>query len=316
MYSIIIPVYRNADTLIALLDRLNGVARQLAPEALEVVFIVDGSPDDSWSILHKHLPEAGFSAQLIAHSRNFGSFAAIRTGLAAANGSYFAVMAADLQEPTELTMTFFGLLRADECDVAVGVRTGREDGTLSDLAAKMFWGLYRRLAQPAMPRGGIDIFGCNDKMRQALLAFSESNSTLVGLLIWAGFRRRTVDYQRLPRLAGSSGWSLRRKLRYMEDSFYAFSDLPIRLLTWGGGLGIILTIVISIIVIGARVIGEIQVPGYTPTILAVMFFGALNLMCLGLIGGYVWRNFENSKQRPHALTLTHEHFTGSQASRT
>ena len=313
MYSIIIPVYRNADTLKPLLERLNGMAARLAPEPLEVVFTIDGSPDDSAAILHGLLPDAFFSAQLITHSRNFGSFAAIRTGLSAARGQYFAVMAADLQEPPELVMSFFGKLKADQCDIALGIRAGRDDGFLSGLASKLFWGLYRKLAQPAMPRGGIDMFGCNEKVRQALLKFSEANSTLVGLLVWSGFRQLSVEYQRLPRPAGTSGWSLRRRVQYMEDSFYAFSDLPVRLLTWGGCLGIILTVILSIVILSARFIGEIQVPGYTPIILAVMFFGALNLMCLGLIGGYVWRNFENSKQRPHALTLAHEHYTGRKA---
>lgn len=313
MYSIIIPVYRNADTLQLLLDRLSHMATQLAPEPMEVVFTIDGSPDNSAEILRALLPQMNFTTQLIVHSRNFGSFAAIRTGLAAAKGPYFAVMAADLQEPPELVMTFFRQLRTDQCDISVGVRMVREDGTVSDLASRLFWSIYRKLAQPEMPRGGIDMFGCNDKVRDALVKFSESHSTLVGLLIWAGFRRENVPYRRLPRLAGSSGWSLRRKIRYMEDSFYAFSDLPIRLLIWGGGLGILLTMILSFIILVARLIGEIQVPGYTPIILAIMFFGALNLMCLGLIGGYVWRNFENSKQRPHALTLAHEHYTGSKA---
>lgn len=314
MYSVVIPVYRNADTLKPLLERLNDMAAHLAPEPLEAVFTIDGSPDNSAGILRQLLQNMNFSAQLIAHSRNFGSFAAIRTGLAAAKGPYFAVMAADLQEPPELAMTFFEQLKADQCDIALGVRTSRDDGFLSGLASRIFWGLYRKLAQPGMPRGGIDMFGCNDKVRQALLKFTESHSTLVGLLIWSGFRQQTVDYQRLPRPAGSSGWSLRRRIQYMEDSFYAFSDLPIRLLTWGGGLGMILTAILSVIILVARFIGEIQVPGYTPIILAIMFFGALNLMCLGLIGGYVWRNFENSKQRPHALTLAHEHYPSRKAS--
>ncbi|WP_341702895.1 glycosyltransferase family 2 protein [Ferrovibrio sp.] len=310
MFSIIVPVYLNAETLPALIERLDAIAAELQPAPLETVFVVDGSPDDSWQILKQRLPAARFQAQLIAHSRNFGSFAAIRTGLAAANGDHFAVMAADLQEPPELAKTFFTLLRDDTCDVAVGVRNSRSDGFVSDLASRLFWALYRRLVQPEMPAGGIDVFGCSRKVRDALLALTETNSTLVGLLVWAGFRRQSVPYDRLPRPAGRSAWSLRRKIRYMEDSFYAFSDLPLRILTLGGGLGIAATIALSVVIVLARLLGEISVPGYAPTVLIVMFFGALNLLCLGLIGGYVWRSFENSKQRPHALTLAHERFQG------
>lgn len=308
--SIVIPVYGNAGTLPKLLERLQAIAASLAPDQLEAVFTVDGSPDDSWLILQQTLPLMPFRTRLIAHSRNFGSFAAIRTGLAAATGQYFAVMAADLQEPPELVQTFFSRLRDDACDVVLGVRNSRSDGVFSNLAASLFWGTYRRFVQPAMPRGGVDMFGCNDKVRGAILSLTEANSTLVGLLVWAGFRREIVGYDRLPRADGRSGWSFARKLRYMEDSFYAFSDLPMRLLFWGGGLGILVTIVLSAIVVLARIFGEITVPGYAPTVLIVMFFGALNLFCLGLIGGYVWRSFENSKGRPHALVLRHEHFEG------
>lgn len=311
-FSIIIPVYGNAGTLPKLLDRLKGMAEALAPEQLEVVFTVDGSPDESWIILQQSLPNMPFATQLIAHSRNFGSFAAIRTGLAAATGRYFAVMAADLQEPPELVLTFFATLRREACDVVLGVRSARNDGLLSNLAARLFWGTYRRFVQPAMPAGGVDMFGCNEKVRSAILSLTEANSTLVGLLVWAGFRREIATYDRLPRPDGRSGWSFARKLRYMEDSFYAFSDLPMRLLIWGGGFGILMTAMLSAIIILARVFGEITVPGYAPTVLLIMFFGALNLFCLGLIGGYVWRAFENSKNRPHALVLMHERHSGTE----
>jgi polyisoprenyl-phosphate glycosyltransferase len=309
MHSIIIPVFRNAETLPQVLERLDGLVERLS-DPLEVVFVIDGSPDDSWTILQSRLAGRRFSTQLIAHSRNFGSFAAIRTGLAAATGKYFAVMAADLQEPPELVLEFFAALREGRCDVALGTRTARSDGFLADLASKLFWGAYRFFVDRAMPAGGVDMFGGNEKVRSALLTLRESNSTLVGLLMWIGFRRLVVPYRRLARPHGRSAWTFARKLRYMEDSFYAFSDIPMRLLTFGGAFGIVATIVLSFVVIIARLVGDIDVPGYAATVLIVMFFSALNLFCLGVIGGYVWRTFENSKARPHALTLAHERFPG------
>src|SRR5665811_421831 len=125
-YSVVVPVYGNEATLPALIERLKVMADGLdAP--MEAVFVVDGSPDGSLLVLRKLLPMSGLAAQLVSHSRNFGSFAAIRTGFAAARGDYIAAMAADLQEPAELVEQFFEHLSSGEYDVAVGVRTGRDD---------------------------------------------------------------------------------------------------------------------------------------------------------------------------------------------
>src|SRR5712692_7305047 len=135
MYSLVIPVYRNEDSLEALLVMLAKLASTLeAP--LEVVFVVDGSPDRCFEILRQRLPQTPFRSRLILHSRNFGSFAAIRTGLRDGEGTYFAVMAADLQEPPELIAEFFRVLRTDEADLVLGTREGRDDPLTGRLLAQ------------------------------------------------------------------------------------------------------------------------------------------------------------------------------------
>lgn len=159
-FSVVIPVYKNEASIPRLLEALSNMSLQLDGE-MEVVFVVDGSPDQSFGLLRAALDRLEFPAQLLAHSRNFGSFPAIRTGLAAARGDYFGVMAADLQEPPELLIAFFKALAFDECDVAIGTRTGRNDPYVSRLASGLFWGLYRRLVVHDMPEGGVDVFGCN-----------------------------------------------------------------------------------------------------------------------------------------------------------
>ncbi|MDQ6874138.1 MAG: glycosyltransferase, partial [Actinomycetota bacterium] len=117
-YSVVVPVYGNRDTLPDLVARFESIQDALDGE-LEVVFVVDGSPDDSYVVLRDLLDTGRLRAQLITHSRNFGSYAAIRTGLGAARGDYIAVMAADLQEPPALTLDFFALLSSGEYDIAV-----------------------------------------------------------------------------------------------------------------------------------------------------------------------------------------------------
>ncbi|QQP98610.1 glycosyltransferase family 2 protein [Lysobacter enzymogenes] len=299
-FSTIIPVYKNEGSIPQLLQALTEMHRALDGK-MEAVLVVDGSPDQSYALLRAALDGLEFPAQLLVHSRNFGSFPAIRTGLAAARGHYFGVMAADLQEPPELLIAFFKALRADECDVAIGTRTGRKDPLMSRMASNIFWGLYRRLVVREMPEGGVDVFGCNQAFRDQLLRLEESRSSLIALIFWLGFRRKLVSYERLEREHGKSAWTLRKKVEYMMDSVFAFTDYPIKLLIRAGAAGSALSLMLGAMVLIASISGHITVPGYAATMLVVLFFGTLNLLGLGLVGTYAWRGYENSKQRPLAV---------------
>lgn len=304
VFSLVVPVYRNAASLPKLLDEIGEIAAAL-DGGLEAVFVVDGSPDESWVILADALPRQPYAAQLIAHSRNFGSFAAIRTGLGAAQGRFIAFMAADLQDPPELVLAFFRALAADECDIAIGMRIGRGDPLVSRFLSWTFWALYRRLVVRETPPGGVDLFGCRTEVRDALCAMGEAHSSLVALLFWVGFRRRLIPYVRRPRPFGRSAWSMRRRISYMLDSVFAFTDLPITLLTITGLLGVVVSAVVSTCVLVAWLLGWISVPGYTPIVLSISFFGALNVLAAGIVGAYVWRTYENSKQRPLSIVARH-----------
>lgn len=310
MYSLIIPVYRNEASLPSLLDAVSGIARELT-QPFEAVFVVDGSPDASYAQLRAELPKAPFASQLIALSRNFGSFAAIRQGLQSARGDYFAVMAADLQEPPELAVEFFRRLGKDEADVIVGTRDTRGDPLFSRLASSIFWRIYRSLIDTDVPAGGVDVFACNRVFLDHLLTLDERNSSLVGLLFWMGFRRATVSYARRAREHGKSAWTLRRKLKYMMDSIFAFSDLPIRLLLIAGMLGLAIAMLLGFVVLGLRLFGNNDVPGYAATMIAILFFGGLNAFGLGLVGAYVWRAFANTQRRPLAIVMRSDAFSGA-----
>jgi len=307
MYSIIVPVYKNADSLPELLTEIDGVAAQL-DGPLEVVFVIDGSPDASYALLKEALPLRPWRGRLICHSRNFGSFAATRTGLERASGPYFSRWAADLQEPPELMCDFFRALRQGECDVAVGQRRKRDDPGASRLFSYLYWSFYRRWVVRDIPEGGADAFACNKKVRDALIRLSERNTSLIGLLFWLGFRRKFVPYDRRPRRYGKSAWSFSRKLRYMFDSVYSFTDLPIAVLTFVGAAGVVISVLFSILAFAAWALGMISVAGYTPTVLLISFFGALNMFGLGIIGAYVWRAFENTKMRPQSVVFSDEEF--------
>ena len=299
-YSIIVPVYKNEDSIPRLIEVLGSLNQTLNGE-MEAVFVVDGSPDKSFELLKNAITKVDFSAQLIAHSRNFGSLAAIRTGFTAARGEYFAGMAADLQEPPELIEEFFKTLAEDECDVVIGTRISRNDPLISRIASGIFWGIYRRFVVPEMPKGGVDVFGCNRIFREHLLKLDESRSSLIAIIFWLGFRRKVVGYTRQERLEGRSAWTLSKKIDYMMDSIFSFTDYPIRLLLRIGGVGSLAAIILGTFIFIARLAGAIEVPGYAATIVAVLMLGAMNLLGLGLVGTYAWRGYENSKRRPHSI---------------
>jgi len=305
--SIVIPVYKNEANIPALLSAMQELLDSFEM-ATEVVFVVDGSPDKSHELLRARLPSFPHPSQLIRHSRNFGSFQAVRTGLAAARGEYLAAIAADLQEPVELVARFFAILRQDQADIAFGVREQREDPWLSRAFSGLFWGLYRRFVNRDMPSGGVDCFGCTRAVAQALLSVQESNSSLVAQLFWLGFRREFVGYVRRKREAGKSAWTFGKRLRYMLDSIISFTDLPIMVIIWVGFLTFCGAGVYTVLLLRAWLAHQISVPGYTATILAVILLGSLILFTQGLIGLYVWRAFENTKRRPLSLVSGHESF--------
>lgn len=307
MLTLVIPVYRNEDSISHLLEVVEGLHHSLNSE-LEVVFVIDGSPDRCYELLRETLPKRRFRSKLVLLSRNFGSFAAIRVGLELGSGEHFAVMAADLQEPPELILEMARVLREETVDVVVGVRDARQDPLFSRIPALIFWGLYRRYVVSDIPPGGVDIFGCNHQFRDILLQLDERHSSLIAQIFWLGFKRKHLSYVRQERLHGKSAWTLRKKVNYMMDSLFAFTDLPIRLLIRIGGGGALLAGLLGIIVLTAKFLGMITVPGYALTMLAITFLGAVNLFGLGIVGSYAWRAYENTKGRPLAIPMRIETF--------
>ena len=307
MYSLVIPVYKNITSLPSLLQLLENLNTHL-DKSLEVVFVVDGSPDDSYAFLKSHLPVCAFKSQLLSLSRNFGAYAAFRKGLEAARGKFFTVMSADLQEPPELILEIFKCLRTEPVDVTFGIRKSRKDPLLHKIPAKFFWYFYQKFVQSDMPPGGIDVIGCNGHFREQLLLLNESNSSIVGLAFWLGFKRKFITYQRLERQHGKSAWNFGKKLKYAMDSSFAFSDFPIKLLLFIGVVGIVTSCVAAVSVFIGKIYGVIQIPGYAATIITFVFFAALNSMGLGIIGSYVWRAFENTKIRPQSIVMSNEEF--------
>lgn len=309
MLSLIVPIYKNEANIPPLLEAISALKTDVG-EAFEVVFVVDGSPDKSYLVLENALPDCDFRAQLISLSRNFGAFAAIRAGLEAAKGDYLTVMAADLQEPPELILQMYRALKDDECDVTYGERLRRDDPWTSRFMSQAFWGLYRRVAIPDIPQGGVDIFGCTRKVRDQIMRLGERNSSLIGLLFWVGFRRKGIPYNRSKREIGSSAWTFVKKWKYMQDSVFSFSDLPISLLISVGAIGLLFSTILAVVVLASALLGQLDVPGYAATMMVILFLGMLQLLSMGVLGIYLWRVFENTKGRPLHVIMSAQEFDG------
>jgi glycosyltransferase involved in cell wall biosynthesis len=306
-YSLVIPVYKNLATLPKLLEKISQLASQL-PEKMEVVFVVDGSPDESYKYLQAELPKISTSSQLISLSRNFGAFEAIKCGLGVAAGKYISVMSADLQEPIELIRTFFEKLSDGGCYVVLGSRESRVDPWVSKILSNSYWYLYRRFVQPEMPKGGVDVFGLTAEARDQVVQATESNTSLVGFLLWIGFRRDEVGYSRLARESGPSSWTAKKKFEYFTNSVFSFSSLPISTILFVGAFGTLATFGVAVTVFLTWLTSGIPVPGYTTQILVQLFSTGSLLFAVGVVGTYTWRTYENSKKRPGSIIMSRHNF--------
>jgi len=295
--SLVVPVYNNASSIGALVEVVERIASQVEGE-LEAIFVIDGSPDNSRKLLLNALETTPTRSRIVEHSRNFGAFSAVRTGMTLARGRHIAVMAADLQEPPDLVIEFLNRLAGGNIDVVAGERASRNDR--GDQASKLYWRLYRRFVLREIPPDGVDVFACTSTVRDAVCSLEAVHTSLIAQLFWVGFRREFVPYDRLPQ-ARQSGWTLRRKFRYLSDSVFAFTDLPVRILWIVGIAGITLGLVLGTIVLIGRATDGITVPGYATTVLILLLFLSLNSLGLGIIGSYVWRAYETIKGRPGAI---------------
>lgn len=296
--SLVVPLYKTGVYTQPVIERWQSLQTSLNSE-IELVCVDDGCPDGSGKLMEEALAQQGLPGKVAFLSRNFGSFEAIRAGMSECSGDAIVVMAADLQEPADLTEDMFRELKTGEVDVIVGSRAARKgDPIFSAMFSKMFWWFFRKFVIKNIPKGGVDIFGCTKTVAQSILTLSERNTSLIGLLFWIGYRRKNLEYERQKRSSGKSGWSFSRKLKYMMDSVFAFTDLPIKLLSAIGLVGMVVSVALGLLIFTMRITGQIQTVGYSALMVAILAQTSLMLLALSIVGDYVWRTFENSKRRP------------------
>ncbi|MEZ0396706.1 MAG: glycosyltransferase family 2 protein [Anaerolineales bacterium] len=298
LISIVVPVYNNAASLPDLLARFQDLAAQDPANRYEFIFVDDGSFDDSYAVLQSLARREG-RVRIVKLSRNFGSNAAIMAGLTQARGQAVAAIAADLQDPPELIAAMLDHWRAG-AKVVLAARRGRDDGLLSNLLSDIFYALFRRFAIPSMPKRGFDFFLLDRQVCDQVNRIQEHNVYLMGLILWLGFQPVVVHYdrQRRERRYGRSMWTLRRKIKYFIDSFVAFSYFPVRAASLMGICLSVLGALYAVIILFLRLFYAIEVQGWASLMLVLLLVSGIQMLLLGILGEYLWRNLDETRKRP------------------
>lgn len=294
--SIIIPVYYNEDNLIPLYDDIKKKVIDVINYDYEIVMVNDGSQDNSYQVM-KQLAEKDGNIKIVSLSRNFGSHAAILCGLSKCTGDCAVVKAADLQEPTELILEMVERWKKGY-NVVLAVREGREEGRSQTLFANLYYWLVRNTALPSMPKGGFDVYLIDRKVIDVLAALDEKNSALTGQILWSGFKTDKIYYKRVAREIGTSRWTLKKKIRLVADTLFSFSTLPIKAVSSIGILSFIGSLIWAAVVLAAKLMGQIDVSGWTTLFIFNLFSFGLVMLTLGILGEYLWRIFDASRNRP------------------
>ncbi|MDE6517524.1 MAG: glycosyltransferase family 2 protein [Acetatifactor sp.] len=294
--SLVIPVYYNEDNLMPLYQDIYEKLFVHTEYEWELVMVNDGSLDKSYSVMEE-LAGQDERIRIYSLSRNFGSHAAILCGLSKCTGDCAVVKAADLQEPTELVLEMVDSWRSGN-NVVLAVRKDRQEGKGQTLFANLYYWMVRKAALPQMPRGGFDVYLLDRKVIHVLMQLDEKNSALTGQILWSGFRTGQVYYTRLAREIGSSRWTLKKKIRLVADTLFSFSTLPITIVAGIGTFSCIGSAIWAIVVLICKLAGLIDVSGWTALFMFNLFSFGIIMLTLGILGGYLWRTFDASRNRP------------------
>ncbi|MBE6894308.1 MAG: glycosyltransferase family 2 protein [Ruminococcaceae bacterium] len=291
--SIVIPVYYNQDNLVPLYKDIKEKIIDVIDFEYEIVMVDDGSQDNSWEVMCQ-LAQQDKNIKNIKLSRNFGSHAAILCGLSNCTGDCAVVKAADLQEPTELVLEMYESWKKGN-NVVLAVRENRED---KSLFSELYYWLTRKVALPDMPKGGFDVFLVDKKVIKVLEALDEKNSAITGQILWSGFKTDKIYYTRKTREIGKSRWTLKKKIRLVSDTLFSFSNLPITAVTAIGAASCAGSVIWMLYVLAAKFMGNIPVEGFTTLVIFQLFSFGVIMLTLGILGNYIWRSFDASRNRP------------------
>jgi glycosyltransferase involved in cell wall biosynthesis len=297
--SVVVPMYDEEEVLPMFFERMRPFLNGLGT-SYELVVVDDGSRDRTATLLLEAARDWP-QLRIVRLLRNSGHQAALSAGFRRARGGFLVTIDADLQDPPEVIAEFLEAVREQDVDVVYGVRSDRSSDTwVKRTTARMYYRLMCRLVGEEIPFDAGDFRLVSRRVVDAVNALPEDGRVFRLVIPWLGFPSAEVRYVRAERVAGTTKYNLSKMLRLAFDSVTAFSAAPLRLATWLGLLGGLLSCAVVIGALVVKLAGR-SIPGWTSTVLAVGVIGAIQLLCLGLLGEYVARLFQSSQRRPQFL---------------
>lgn len=294
--SIVIPVYNEEKNLPALLSELNETFRSVADVNLELVFVDDGSQDGSLAYL-RSLARQDRRVRVLSFARNFGSHAAIRAGICHSTGDAVAFLCADLQDPPEVLPRMVEKWR-EGYQVVWGERENRDEKWSQRVFSLTYARLMQKLALPNYPHKGMSVFLIDRQVADVVCRMKEKNTSVFGLILWSGFRQSSVPFRLRQRLHGRSGWTPGKLLKLFADSFVSFSFFPIRLISYLGITVSLLGFLYAFLIAAQWLLYGSVIQGWPTLMVTILTLSGLQLLMLGIVAEYLWRAFDESRQRP------------------
>jgi len=298
--SLIIPCFNEQEALPLFYDEVTRVLNTMQC-AYEILFVNDGSRDETLTIL-KGFAEKDEHVTYLSLSRNFGKEAAMYAGFCNASGDYVAVMDADMQDPPALLPEMVKILETGDYDSVATRRVNREgEPPIRSWFARKFYKLINRISDADIVDGARDFRLMKREMVDAIVAMSEYNRFSKGIFGWIGFKTYWLPYQNVERVAGETKWNFWKLLKYAFDGIINFSEVPLSIASWSGiGMAFVASIMLVVIIVRRLCFGD-PVAGWASTMCVIVFIGAIQLFCIGIMGQYLAKTYNETKKRPHYI---------------
>ena len=296
--SLVVPCYNEAENVSmfqdAVINAFDGCGYDY-----EIVYVNDGSRDATLHNLKKLFQAQRCPVKVVSFSRNFGKEAGIYAGMAQASGEYISLIDADLQQRPEIVRDMVKILdEQPEYDVVAAYQDRRGEGKVLSWFKKNFYSLINRLSNVKLKSDASDFRTFRRSVRDSILDLAEYHRFSKGIFAWVGFNTCFIPYTACERVAGETKWNFRKLFNYAVDGIIGYSTAPLRVSTYLGGFTAFSAIIYLIIVVLQKLIAGIDVPGFATIIVLILLLGSMQLICIGIIGEYVGRTFEQSKNRP------------------
>ena len=296
--SLVVPCYNEAENVAAFQDAVIQ-AFQGCGYDYEIVFVDDGSRDATLHNLKKLFREQRCPVKVVSFSRNFGKESGIYAGMEHADGDYICLIDADLQQRPEIAREMVKILdEQPQYDVVAAYQDRRGEGKVLSFFKKSFYSIINKLSEVTLRSDASDFRTFRKSVKESLLGLAEYHRFSKGIFAWVGYETCFIPYTACERHAGKTKWSFRKLMNYAIEGIVGFSTAPLRLSTYLGGFTAVIAILYLIVVIIQKLISRIDIPGYATIIVLLLFFSSMQLFCIGIIGEYVGRIFEQSKNRP------------------